>query len=170
MVDTPSPCTSKRSAAQPNGHCWSSLYVTWSLLIHHGQCLSPSTKTTNVPVRTRLSIPMKLVCHSPQLFVFLSFALRPCRLFAQIDAFFRAETAKGDLIGITGTNCNLLGPSEPEGLPRWGAAPETGPEESRCAAPEEVGLLFLRRGGATEGQGEKSHGKAAALRGPRPEK
>ena len=35
---------------------------------------------------------------------------------------------------------------------------------------EEVGLLFLRRGGATEGQGKKSHGKAPALRGPRPEK
>ena len=35
---------------------------------------------------------------------------------------------------------------------------------------EEVGLLFLRRGGATGGQGKKSHGKAPALRGPRPEK
>ena len=92
------------------------------------------------------------------------------RLFAQIDVFFRAEQPKEKTGTIIGTNCNLPGPSEPKGLPRWGAAPETGPEESRCAAPEEVGLLFLRRGGATEGQGKKSHGKAPALRGPRPEK
>ena len=51
----------------------------------------PVAKYRNVPVRARLIIPMKLVCHSPQLFVFLSFALRPCRLFAQLEVFFRAK-------------------------------------------------------------------------------